>query len=132
MLPRNRRVIQTGHLLENMIRIRRAVPANVRIMAVVKADGYGHGAVEASKAALDGGADCLAVASVAEGAVHVGTRHIGLFLAVFVFLLKGTVYGGELALALFFVLVVIYGLVIEHPMLFLPHEIIEKSHFDNL
>ena len=89
MLPRNRRVIQTGHLLENMIRIRRAVPPNVRIMAVVKADGYGHGAVEASKAALDGGADCLAVASVAEGAV---LRRAGIQAPV---LVLGAVTAGD-------------------------------------
>ena len=89
MLPRNHRVIQTGHLLENMIRIRRAVPANVRIMAVVKADGYGHGAVEASKAALDGGADCLAVASVAEGAV---LRRAGIQAPV---LVLGAVTAGD-------------------------------------
>ena len=89
MLPRNRRVIQTGHLLENMIRIRRAVPANVRIMAVVKADGYGHGAVEASKAALDGGADCLAVASVAEGTV---LRRAGIQAPV---LVLGAVTAGD-------------------------------------
>jgi alanine racemase len=33
----------------------------------VKADGYGHGAVPVSRAALDGGASCLAVALVEEG-----------------------------------------------------------------
>jgi len=37
------------------------------VMAVVKANGYGHGAVEASRAALTGGATWLAVSSVAEG-----------------------------------------------------------------
>ena len=36
-------------------------------MAVVKANGYGHGAVEAARAALDGGASWLAVSSVPEG-----------------------------------------------------------------
>ena len=35
-------------------------------MAVVKANGYGHGAVEAARAALDGGADFLGVATVSE------------------------------------------------------------------
>jgi alanine racemase len=34
---------------------------------VVKADGYGHGAVEVSHAAIEAGADCLAVALVEEG-----------------------------------------------------------------
>ena len=37
------------------------------LMAVVKADGYGHGAVPAARAALAGGADWLAVALVEEG-----------------------------------------------------------------
>ncbi len=37
------------------------------LMAVVKADGYGHGLVASARAALDGGADRLAVALVEEG-----------------------------------------------------------------
>lgn len=45
---------------------RHAAPA--RLCAVVKADGYGHGAVEVARAALEGGADVLAVALAAEGA----------------------------------------------------------------
>jgi alanine racemase len=36
-------------------------------MAVVKANGYGHGAIEAARAALAGGATWLGVSSVAEG-----------------------------------------------------------------
>jgi alanine racemase len=39
-----------------------------RLCAVVKADGYGHGAVPAARAALAGGADWLAVATAAEAA----------------------------------------------------------------
>ena len=38
-----------------------------RLMCVVKADAYGHGAVEVSKAALESGADYLGVATVTEG-----------------------------------------------------------------
>ncbi|QBI22048.1 alanine racemase [Egibacter rhizosphaerae] len=38
-----------------------------RLMAVVKADGYGHGLVEAARSAVAGGADELAVALVEEG-----------------------------------------------------------------
>lgn len=37
-----------------------------RLMAVVKADGYGHGAVRVAQAALAGGAESLAVATVVE------------------------------------------------------------------
>ena len=39
-----------------------------QLWAVVKADGYGHGAVDVAGAALDEGARALCVATVAEGA----------------------------------------------------------------
>lgn len=39
---------------------------DARLMAVVKADGYGHGAARAARAALQGGAAALAVATVCE------------------------------------------------------------------
>ena len=39
----------------------------VRVLAVVKADGYGHGAVTAAEAAIAAGADGLCVALVQEG-----------------------------------------------------------------
>ncbi len=45
----------------------RAVLADSLFCAVVKANGYGHGAMLAATAALDGGADALAVAIVDEG-----------------------------------------------------------------
>ena len=67
MIPRNRRVIDLDALRNNMAQIRAAVPETAKVLAVVKADGYGHGAAEASRAAIAGGADMLAVASVAEG-----------------------------------------------------------------
>ncbi|MCZ8521766.1 MULTISPECIES: alanine racemase [Paenibacillus] len=44
-----------------------ALTPSCRFMAVVKADGYGHGAAETARAALRGGADYLAVAFVDEG-----------------------------------------------------------------
>ncbi|MFM7508036.1 MAG: alanine racemase, partial [Actinomycetota bacterium] len=42
--------------------------APAQVCVVVKADGYGHGAVDAAGAALAGGASWLAVALAAEGA----------------------------------------------------------------
>ena len=45
----------------------RAVASPARLCAVVKADGYGHGAVPVAQASLAGGADLLAVARVAGG-----------------------------------------------------------------
>src|SRR5579875_1804559 len=40
-----------------------------QVMAVVKADGYGHGMVQAARAALAGGASWLGVTTVAEAVV---------------------------------------------------------------
>ncbi len=38
----------------------------VAVMAIVKADGYGHGSVQVAKAAIQGGASCLGVARLEE------------------------------------------------------------------
>lgn len=43
-----------------------SVDGPVRVMSVVKADGYGHGMVESAAAARDGGADWLGVATIDE------------------------------------------------------------------
>jgi alanine racemase len=53
-----------------------------RLMAVVKADGYGHGAVPAALAALEAGADSLAVVTVEEGAE---LRRAGITTPILVF-----------------------------------------------
>ena len=57
------------------------MPANAALMAVVKADGYGHGAVEVARAALDAGATWLGVALVEEG---IALRDAGLRAPVLV------------------------------------------------
>ncbi len=67
MNPRNQRVIDTLALKNNMLSIRASVPENTKILAVVKADGYGHGAETVSRIALENGADMLAVACADEG-----------------------------------------------------------------
>ena len=48
------------------VRILREHAGSAQVMAVVKADGYGHGAVEAGRAALGAGAAELGVATVGE------------------------------------------------------------------
>src|SRR5918993_3064785 len=53
-----------------------------RLMAVVKADAYGHGAVPVSRAALEAGADSLAVVTVEEGAE---LRRAGITAPILVF-----------------------------------------------
>jgi alanine racemase len=55
-------------IAHNVRALREAVEPAV-VCAVVKADGYGHGAVAVSRAALQAGADWLAVALVEEGVV---------------------------------------------------------------
>ncbi len=49
------------------VRSLRALVAPAALCAVVKADGYGHGAVAVGRAAIEAGAGCLAVALVEEG-----------------------------------------------------------------
>src|SRR5215207_3719288 len=53
-----------------------------RLMAVVKADAYGHGAVEVARACIEAGADSLAVVTVEEGAE---LRRAGLEAPILVF-----------------------------------------------
>lgn len=50
----------------NLRQIRERVQPQTKIMAVVKADGYGHGALQIAKTALANGADYLAVAILDE------------------------------------------------------------------
>jgi len=60
--------VDTAAMRRNAAAVCRLVGAGVQVMAVVKADGYGHGALAAARAALEGGASWLGVASVEEGA----------------------------------------------------------------
>ena len=57
--------VDLGAVRHNAARLARAA-AGARLMAVVKAEGYGHGAVAVARAAREGGADALAVATVGE------------------------------------------------------------------
>lgn len=58
--------VDLAALRANFAEIRRVVGADCPITAVVKADAYGHGAVEVAKCLLAEGADCLAVATLGE------------------------------------------------------------------
>jgi alanine racemase len=59
--------VSLGALRENCRQARRLVGERVAVMAVVKADGYGHGATMAARAFAEAGAGSLGVSSVAEG-----------------------------------------------------------------
>jgi alanine racemase len=60
-------VVNVGAIERNCARLREELET-AALCAVVKADGYGHGAVESARAALAGGATWLAVATGAEAA----------------------------------------------------------------
>ena len=65
--------IDVGAIADNVRHLRRVI--GVPVMAGVKAEGYGHGAVRSALAALEGGADRLGVADIAEG---VALRRAGI------------------------------------------------------
>jgi alanine racemase len=70
-LGENRRAVARVNLAaieRNVARMRRELKDDTSFCAVVKADGYGHGALPAARAALAGGADWLAVAGAQEAA----------------------------------------------------------------
>jgi len=60
-------IVDLKAIAYNVAQIRKRIGGNRDIMAVVKADGYGHGAVEVSLSALKSGANCLGVAVPEEG-----------------------------------------------------------------
>jgi len=59
--------VDHGALAANLATLRALAPAGAQLIAVVKANAYGHGAVEVSRTLLRHGAERLAVATVAEG-----------------------------------------------------------------
>ncbi|MGD6897867.1 alanine racemase [Bacillus sp. OG2] len=58
--------INLDHIKENVKTMKKLLPGDVKLFAVVKANGYGHGDIQAAGAALEAGADCLAVAFLDE------------------------------------------------------------------
>ena len=66
-------VVRRSHVTIDLAALRHNATVLTRLLertelwAVVKADGYGHGASDAARAALDGGAAALCVATVGEG-----------------------------------------------------------------
>jgi len=58
--------INLDNLAHNMREVKRIVKPNTLITAVVKADAYGHGAVQIGRTLLDNGADRFAVSTLSE------------------------------------------------------------------
>lgn len=61
--------ISLGNIKHNCKTAKQIAGEHVKVAAVVKANGYGHGAVEVGQACLDAGADYLAVAMLSEAMV---------------------------------------------------------------
>ena len=59
--------VDLAALRSNARLLREVVPAPARLGILVKANGYGHGMVMSARAALEGGADTLVVATLGEG-----------------------------------------------------------------
>jgi alanine racemase len=81
--------VSLAALRENCRQARALVAPGVDVLAVVKADAYGHGAVQAARAFLDAGAAGLGVSMVSEG---VELRRSGIKAPVVVL---GGVFPGE-------------------------------------
>lgn len=75
--------VDTEALGQNLRTVRTRLSERVRLMAVVKANGYGHGLELSARTLAAAGADWLGVSSLAEG---VALREAGLALPVLVFL----------------------------------------------
>ncbi len=73
--------VDLGAIRHNVRILKRRAGAT-QLMGVVKANAYGHGAVPAARAALEAGADSLAVVTAEEGAE---LRHAGIDAPILVF-----------------------------------------------
>lgn len=74
--------IDLSAIAHNVKEFQRLVAPGVKIMPAVKANGYGHGAVEVSKTALQNGASQLGVARIEEG---IALRKAGIDSPILVF-----------------------------------------------
>lgn len=59
--------INLEYLAQNIQSIKKLIPQNKKMMAIVKADAYGHGAQMLAKTMLASGVDCFGVSSIDEG-----------------------------------------------------------------
>lgn len=82
-------VIHLDAIRKNIRAIQRKIGKTRQVMAVVKARGYGHGMVETARAAIEGGAQQLGVATVDE-AVELRAHGFGLPI-----LMLGAVFPGD-------------------------------------
>src|SRR3989337_2144414 len=65
--------VDLGAIRNNVQAIRQLLAPSTQLMSVVKANGYGHGAVAVARTALSAGGSWLAVATLDEG-IHLRRR----------------------------------------------------------
>ncbi len=85
-----RAVINLDHVAHNLQFIKKLTGSDKKICVAVKADGYGHGAVEIARKCLDCGVSFLAVATVNE-AVHLREAGINAPIILFSFAIKAEI-----------------------------------------
>lgn len=73
--------VNLDYLAHNIREVRRLADKQAQVMAVIKADGYGHGATKIAQTLLDNGADRLAVAVLDEA---IELRQAGFQVPIFV------------------------------------------------
>lgn len=96
MIPRVTATVDLGAIRHNLGVVRRTAPRS-KVMAAVKADAYGHGAVEVARALEAGQVDALAVACMEE-AMQLREAHL---LTTPIALLEGVISIEEAALAVY-------------------------------
>jgi alanine racemase len=69
-------------IAHNVAELRRITQPESKLMAVVKSNGYGHGAIEVAKCALQNGATTLGVARIEEG---IQIREAGIRTPILIF-----------------------------------------------
>lgn len=69
-------------IAHNIKELRRITHPDARLMGVVKANGYGHGAIEVARCALQNGAEVLGVARIEEG---IQIREAGIEVPILIF-----------------------------------------------
>ena len=74
--------VNLERVAHNILEIKRIIRPRVRLMAVVKANAYGHGMIKIAQQAVKSGADMLGVARINEG---IKLREAGIDLPVLIF-----------------------------------------------
>lgn len=74
--------VDLNAIAHNVRELRRITNPDARLLLAVKANGYGHGAVEVARKGLEAGADALGIARLHEG---VGLREAGIDAPILIF-----------------------------------------------